>query len=135
PLRAIYRRAISRSEVLTNPTLGLALPAARERRGRIARPAEARALLEALPKRDRALWATALYAGLRRGELQALRWQDVDFGEGVIRVERGWDERVGPVAPKSRAGRRRVPLSKPLRSYLAAHRLLSRREADELVFG
>jgi integrase len=73
-------------------------------------------LIGALPERDRALWASALYAGLRRGELQALRWSDVDLAEGVIRVERGWDERVGPVAPKSRAGRRRVPLCKPLRS-------------------
>ena len=33
-------------------------------------------------------------------ELQALRWQDVDFGEGVIRVERGWDERVARTAEK-----------------------------------
>jgi integrase len=135
PLRAIYRRALSRSEVLVNPTLGLALPTQRERRERIARPVEAKALVEALAKRDRALWATALYAGLRRGELQVLRWQDVDFAEGVIRVERSWDERVGPIAPKSRAGRRRVPLSKPLRSYLAANRLLITAGEDELVFG
>jgi integrase len=135
PLRAIYRRAVSRSEVLVNPTLGLALPASRERRARIARPAEAKALIEALSSPDRALWATALYAGLRRGELQALRWSDIDFSEGVIRVERGWDERVGPLAPKSRAGRRRVPLTGPLRSYLAGHRLQARAHADELVFG
>ena len=66
PLRAIYRRALQRSEVLVNPTLGLPLPASRKRRERIARPAEARALTEALPQRDRALWATAFYAGLRR---------------------------------------------------------------------
>src|SRR5207244_11955509 len=96
---------------------------------------EASALLEALAERDRALWASALYAGLRRGELQALRWQDVDFAEGVIRVERSWDERVGPVAPKSRAGRRRVPLSKALRASLAAHRLLIGGGEEELVFG
>jgi hypothetical protein len=30
-------------------------------------------LLEALPECDRPLWATAMYAGLRRGELMALR--------------------------------------------------------------
>jgi len=135
PLRALYRRALSRSEVLQNPTLGLSLPAARAGRERIARPKEARALIEALPERDRALWASALYAGLRRGELQALRWSEVDFGEGVVRVERSWDERVGPVAPKSRAGRRRVPLARPLRAHLAAHRLLNKPGADELVFG
>ena len=65
PLRAIYRRAISRSEVHVNPTEGLALPAVRGRRERVARPAEARALIDALPPEDRAVWASALYAGLR----------------------------------------------------------------------
>jgi integrase len=134
PLRAIYRRALSRPEVLINPTLGLALPTSRARRERIARPAEARALIEALPERDRALWASALYAGLRRGELRALRWSDVDFAQGVIRVERSWDDRVGPIEPKSRAGRRRVPLTQQLRASLAAHRLLRQSGRDDLVF-
>ncbi len=136
PLRAIYRRSLARSEVLTNPTLGLTLPAVRGRRERVARPAEARALIEALEETDQALWASALYAGLRRGELQALRWHDVDFEAGLIRVERGWDAKAGPIAPKSRAGRRRVPLAQPLRAYLAAHRLRSKdRSQESLVFG
>ena len=88
PLRAIFRRAVARSEVVQNPTLGLSLPAVRGSRDRIARPEEARALIAAVPEGDRALWATALYAGLRRGELQALRWADVDLEAGLIRVER-----------------------------------------------
>jgi integrase len=96
PLRAIYRRALARTEVLVNPTLGLGLPVARGRRERIARPAEAHALVNALPARDQALWATALYAGLRRGELQGLRWTDVDFKAGVIRVERYMGTRASP---------------------------------------
>lgn len=40
----------------------------------------------ALPDRDRPLWATAFYGDLRRGELQALRWEDVDLDAGVIRA-------------------------------------------------
>ena len=135
PLRAIYRRALARSEVLVNPTLGLALPANRGRRERIAHPAEAKALLEAVSVEDRPVWATALYAGLRRGELKGLRWSDVDFERGLIRVEQAWDRMAGPIGPKSRAGRRRVPLSKPLRSLLAARRLRSGAGDDELVFG
>lgn len=39
-------------------------------------------------ERDRALWATAFYAGLRRGELMALEWGDVDLGNDSIRIER-----------------------------------------------
>ena len=135
PLRAIYRRALARSEVHINPTLGLSLPASHGRRDRIAHPAEARALLEALSPEDRPVWATALYAGLRRGEIRGLRWSDVDFERGLICVEQSWDDKEGPIEPKSRAGRRRVPLAKPLRSQLAAHRLRNRGGEDELVFG
>ena len=135
PLRAIFRRAVARSEVLQNPTLGLSLPAVRGRRDRVARPEEARSLIAALPAGDRALWATALYAGLRRGELQALRWPDVDLDAGLIRVERSFDQREGPIEPKSRAGRRRVPLVRPLRTELSAHRLAQGRGGEGLVLG
>lgn len=105
PLRAIFRRTLARGDVAVNPTTGLELPAVEGSRERIASPAEAGALLAALPERDRALWATAMYAGLRRGELLALRWEDVDLPAGVIHVERSWDAKEGVVAPKSRAAR------------------------------
>jgi integrase len=59
---------------------------------------------------DRAVWATAFYAGLRRGELVALRWEDVDLATGLIRVQRGWDAVEGEVAPKGRRGKRKVPI-------------------------
>jgi integrase len=49
-------------------------------------------------------------------------------------VERGWDPKEGPIEPKSRAGKRRVPLAKPLRAYLAEHRLRSQGTAEDLVF-
>jgi integrase len=135
PLRAIFRRAVARFEVVENPTLGLSLPAVRGRRERVARPEEARALIAALPDGDRALWATALYAGLRRGELQALRWSDVDLDAGLIRVERSFDQKAGPIEPKSRSGRRRVPLVGTLRAELLAHRLWQGRAGEGLVLG
>jgi integrase len=134
PLRAIYRRALARGEATLNPTTGLELPAVRGRRDRIASPAEAAALIAALPERDRALWATALYAGLRRGELMALRWEDIDFQKNVITVARSWDVKAGPIEPKSQAGRRTVPIASVLREFLIAHQLRSGRR-EGLVFG
>jgi integrase len=80
-------------------------------------------LLTALPEPERALWATALYAGLRRGELRALQWGDVDLATGVIHVRRAMDIRGSIIAPKSAAGTRTMPIAKVLRTYLAAHRL------------
>ena len=134
PLRAIYRRASAREEVATNPTLGLALPRDRRRRERVARANEASALVAALPAAHQALWATALYAGLRRGELAALRWSCVDLEAGVLSVERSWDRVAGLVAPKSRSGERRVPIPSALRSRLIAHRLRQGTGGQGFVF-
>ena len=42
------------------------------------------------------LWATALYAGLRYGELRALRWGAVDLAGGHRSVSReSWDPKEG----------------------------------------
>jgi integrase len=135
PVRCIYRRAVARGELAVNPTSGLELPVPQGRRDRIADPTEAAALIGALRPEDRAVWATAAYAGLRAGELLALRVEDVDLAAGVIRVERSWDPKAGElVEPKSRAGKRTVPIPSVLRSFLAEHKLgLGRSEG--LMFG
>jgi integrase len=129
PLRALYRRVLNRGEVAINPTTGLELPAARGRRDRVVTPEDAAALIAEVPEKDRALWATAFYAGLRRGELMALRWEDIDLKAGSIRVERSWDRRAGFIEPKSRAGKRAVPIPAILREHLVAHALRSGRRA------
>lgn len=135
PLRAICRRAISRGELLINPTTGVELPAVRGRRERFATADEAAELIAAVPKADRALWATAFYAGLRRGELQALCWENVDLAKGMLRVDRGWDEKARVyVEPKSAAGKRTVPIAAALRDHLDEHKITTGREAG-LVFG
>jgi integrase len=131
PCQALYRK--HRRQVMVDPTDGLDLPEAGGRRERAASPAESAELIEALPPGERALWATACYAGLRRGELRGLRVSDVN--EDSISVERGWDDYAGPIDPKSRAGVRRVPLPETLRAILTAHIERTGRRGDELLFG
>lgn len=136
PIQAFYRRAIDRDELTHNPSERIDLPSEDSRRPtRIASPVEAAALLAALDAEDRPVWATAFYAGLRRGELQALRVRDIDLGANLIAVERGWDQEEGVIDPKSRAGRRRVPLVAILRDYLEGHLRRMDRSGDDLVFG
>jgi integrase len=131
PLQAIYRYAVRREVVEANPTRDVELPVARGRRERIATPVEAARLLDALPSCDQSIWATAFYAGLRRGELQALRVSDIDLGRGEISVRQSWDQHEGPIAPKSQAGIRTVPMLGVLRQRLAPVVLAAR---SELVF-
>jgi integrase len=133
-VRAIYKRALARETIAVNPTLKLVLPAVRGRRDRIAEPAEAAELIVALPARERALWATAFYAGLRLGELQALDWQHVDLEHNLIHVERSWDRIAGFIPPKSRSGERRVPITSTLRNHLLAHRLQQGTGGHGLLF-
>jgi len=132
PLQAIYRHAVRRDLATVNPTREVELPADRGRRDRIATAAEAARLLAPLPGSDRPIWATAFYAGLRRGELQALRPGDVDLASSEITVQRSWDQYEGPIPAKSKAGHRTVPIIGVLRPYLAA---IESNSGSELLFG
>lgn len=135
PLRAIFKRAVARpdSGIVVNPTTGLGMPAVRGGRDRAASPDECSRLLAALASSDRALWATAMFAGLRRGEIAALRIEDVNLGAGLIDVRRGWDYVAGEIAPKNGTGRK-VPIPAVLRDYLDEH-LLSLDWQEGLVYG
>lgn len=135
PLRVIFRRAIRRDEVSVDPTAALDIPADRGRRDRFATPAEAVRLIAALPGEERALWATAFYTGMRRGELRELRWSDVNLAEGVIRVERGLDDSGEVIRTKTTAGERDVPILSALKHDLVEHGLATGRTGDDLVFG
>lgn len=136
PLQVIFGRALHDEQIAVDPTVGLRLAAARGRR-KVKPPSKerTRALLDALPEDDRALWAVAAYTGLRRGELQALRWRNVDFEHRVIRVEKSWDQHEREIEVKTEAAKRTVPMSDGLRRELAAHKLRSGRADNDLVFG
>jgi integrase len=137
PLRAVYGWALPRGLARVNPTAGLRLPSGGKRRDRIAPPDEADRLLSALPAFERGIWATAMYAGLRRGELLALRVADVDLELERIRIhpERGSYD-VGSRtfgAPKSQAAVRSVPIVAKLRPYLTA--VVADKPSLALLFG
>jgi integrase len=130
----IFRFEVERDRLKVNPITHVRVPTSTARRERIATADEARALIAALPEEDRALWATALFAGLRRGEMMALRDDAVDLEAGEIRVVSGWDMREGEQQTKGRE-RRTVPIIPELRAHLAAHRLRTGRRGADLFFG
>jgi integrase len=82
PLRVIVREAIEDGRLAVDPIAGMRLPTGQGRRERVADQAEAHELIKALTSGEQALWACAFYGGLRRGELRALAWADVDFRRG-----------------------------------------------------
>jgi integrase len=136
PLQAYYARAISREEVTFNPTEGVDVPEKKPTRPRrIVAPTEATRLLALLPDAERAVWATAFYAGLRRGELQALRCMDIDLSADLIHVRKGWDQVEGEIEPKSESSKRTIPLLAILRDLLEAQIRATGRSGEDRVFG
>src|SRR6516225_6055728 len=91
-------------------------PAVQDKEIEILSPAEIARVLEVLKDHPwlHAIVMVALGTGMRRGELLALRWKDVDLDGAKLRVEQALEQtqRGGLVfkAPKTRHGRRTVTL-------------------------
>ena len=73
--------------------------------------AELNQLIEKSEGRWRPFIIAAIFTGMRSGELRGLRWSDVDLDAGLVHVRQRasqWME-IGP--PKSKAGKRDIPLA------------------------
>jgi integrase len=84
-------------------------------------------------QRDAALYTLAAYAGLRLGELRALRWGDISFAHATVTVSRSWSAETLS-SPKSRKPRT-VPLAtQPATELQQLRRCSHHTERDDLVF-
>jgi integrase len=83
---------------------------------------------------ERPLYLIAAMTGLRQGELIALRWKDVDWKAGLIRVRRNYTRgRFG--TPKTKRSSRAVPMPGRVATELRQHlKRSSYTGADDLVF-
>jgi integrase len=95
---------------------------------------QVRVLFEAASgDRLEALYIVAVTAGLRRGELQGLKWEDLDLEAGMLQVRRTCSEPKGGhifEAPKSGKGRN-IRLTQ---SAVAALRIHRRRQLEERMY-
>ena len=71
----------------------------------------------------------ALRTGLRIGEIQALRWHDIDFTERLIEVKKSF--RKGRMTDTKNHKRRRVDITMHLTETLKVHRTAQKRAALE----
>lgn len=134
--RQIYNYAYVNYGVQNNPALHLRSPKGKGKRERdFPSPEDIRIVNENTDKPFGLMAYMALYTGLRRGELCALTWEDIDFDQKVIRVNKStyWtDDHVPHIkVPKTASGERFTPLTDSLAELLLP---LKKRPQDR-VFG
>jgi integrase len=140
-LHSIFAFSSKRGWATTNPVADADKP--RSRRGdgdiRFLTIEELEAVIRAVPDDelgplDRVLYLCAAMSGMRRGELLALRWRDIDWANSVVRVRRAYT-RGEFGTPKSRRSSRVVPLADRLAAELEQHYRRTRWQGDDdLVF-
>ncbi len=111
---------------------GVKLPCEDEREKAVLDEEQARLLLDAARGTDlEALVTVALATGMRYGELCALKWSDIDFERGVLRVQRSLTfvngEGYSETAPKTRSSRRSIVLAGFALDALRVHRSAQRK--------
>lgn len=63
---------------------------------------------------------TAIYTGMRKSEIQALTWKDIDFLHSTIKITKSWDEKEKAFKPvKTQSSNRTIKVNRQLLNRLA----------------
>jgi integrase len=134
PLRAMLSTALEDGLVRENVALRLPRMGQSQRKVEVPTPEQVDALIAAARPDARGPITLSATAGLRRGEVFALRWEDVDFDQRLIRI-RASNTNGTITKPKTAAGERLVPMFGSLRQLLLEVRAASRYKTDsDFVF-
>jgi integrase len=137
-LKCALKDAVSKRILLFNPCLSATPPRANVEEIHPLDETQANAfLVAARGERQEALFILALRTGMRRGELLALHWQDVDLERGMLQVRLSLRTQVGGGftfnPPKTKAGRRTIRLTPTVIDALKRHR--AKQNEERLFLG
>lgn len=124
--RTALQRAVQDGLIRTNPAVGCKLPPKKAREMQVLTQNEIiRFLHQAKEEGCYELFLLELGTGMRRGEILALKWSDLDFTTGELRIERQVyiiKAEVIISAPKTKASIRTVILPPSLLKTLVAYK-------------
>jgi integrase len=140
----VLHRALGQAKtwglVRDNVTDTVKPPRAPDRETQMLQPDEAVELVELLRGHPLHMLASlALATGMRRNEMLALRWQDVDLDAGRLTIERSLEQTrthgIRVKSPKTRKGRRSIMLPQATVSELRGHWRAQQEQRLELGIG
>jgi len=125
-LHCIFRQVVKEGILRRNPLEAVDRPRVETAEFHILNEEQVRRfMIFASESRYETLFHLALTSGMRKGELLGLKWCDVDWVKGVVKVQRQLqivpDQGVALVAPKSKAGYRQIKLGQGSMRKLEAH--------------
>ena len=133
PLKEMFKHAVVWGYIKRDPSLYVKRPRVELEEMDFFTPEEIRLFLNNVNSNYYTLFLTAVMTGMRRGELLALQWGDIDWNSNQISVRRSI-YRGEFINPKSKNSYRRIMMSPILHHALEQHRLLGKRSVRELVF-
>ena len=124
--RSALEKAVQEGLIRTNPAIGCKLPPKKSREMKVLTQNEViRFLNRAKEEGYYELFLLELGTGMRRGEILALKWSDLNFATGELRIERQVNVLKGEqiiCAPKTKASIRTVILPPALLKILSEYR-------------
>lgn len=142
--QSLLKRAVEWGWIDRNPAAGVSIPRKRKplSKRHVFTLDQVRQYLEAAEPHHVAMLATVALAGLRSGEVRALRRKDIDLEDQRLQVDRaidfGRDDegswKATLKAPKTEAGERSVPFGGELKAILREHFRLHPALPDALAF-
>lgn len=140
-LNLIFEYAVKLDYIEKNPLEKVETPKLVKRKVNALSKAETQIFvqeIEKLPIMQRTMYTLLLTTGIRRGECFGLQWQDIDFVNGLLRVERNvtYTALTGVVVglPKTETGIREIPLTDSVLRLLSEYKSRERAAANAFVF-
>jgi integrase len=141
PLRALLATAVEDGLIRSNPAAGVRIAQPDTLQDDLEDAAEERALtpeqlarlIAEIPDTHRPFVTFVAQTGLRIGEAIAVQWRDIDLEPGLLHIRRRY-YRSAYAPPKTRYGRRVIPLTPTMAALLRSRRDLLQPAQAELVW-
>ncbi len=136
-LSSACKDAVKWKRIAVNPCASVTPPRQTHKEMKFLTVEQAQQLLEAAQGHKlEAMIVLAVLTGMRRGELCALHWEDLDFSKGTVRIHRSLSYKNADgngcvyreELPKTAAGMRTIPLPDVALEALKAHRARQREQ-------
>lgn len=132
-MKNMFKRAVEWDYLKQNPAVPVKPPKIPHQEMDFLTPDEIRAFIAAADDRWRPFFYTAIFTGMRLGELLGLQWSDIDWNSGVIHVRRSvWNNTFQE--PKSRSSIRKIGMAPSLMKVLKDYSEDAPQSDDDLVF-